>query len=95
MSVPPAPGPRPGLPHPATPPTPDRSGRRAAGIVLAVLGVFVLGGGVLVLLCGGLGYVMTGGSLDTGAGAMLLVGLLVMVLGVGMLAAALLALRRR
>lgn len=81
MSLPPAPG----APHPPTPPTRDHSVSVAAAVVMAVLGVLVLVGGVGVLLCGGLGYVMTGG-LDSGAGAMLLVALLILALGMALLA---------
>lgn len=87
MSLPPLPG----SPPPHLPPEPDHSGRKATGIVVAVLGVFILVIGVGILLCGGLGYVMTG-TLDTGAGAMTLVGLIGAAVGVAMLAVPLLAL---
>jgi hypothetical protein len=61
---------------------------------MATLGVLALMVGVGILLCGGLGWVMTGG-LDTGAGAMMLAGILVIVVGVAMLAVPLFVWRNR
>lgn len=84
-----SPYPSPGPPHP-----PDDTIRIAAVVVMAILGVLALVSGVGILLCGGLGYVMTGG-LDTGAGAMLLVALFILAVGVGLLAVPLFVWRNR
>lgn len=89
-----SPYPSPGPPCSPTPPPQDDSIRIAAVVVMTVLGVLALVSGVGILLCGGLGYVMTGG-MDTGAGAMLLVALLVIAVGVGLLAVPLFVLRDR
>lgn len=91
MSPTPAPGSA--YPPPA-PPAKDDSVGIAAAVVMATLGVLALMVGVGILLCGGLGWVMTGG-LDTGAGVMLLAGGLVMVVGVAMCAVALWVWRSR
>ncbi|UUZ44893.1 hypothetical protein LP422_00325 [Janibacter limosus] len=61
---------------------------------MAALGVLALMVGLGILLCGGLGWVMTGGP-DTGAGAMMLAGILVIVVGVAMLAVPLFVWRNR
>ncbi|QBF47479.1 hypothetical protein [Janibacter limosus] len=90
MSLPPAPGPA----SPPRPPAKDDSVGIAAAVVMAALGVLALMVGLGILLCGGLGWVMTGG-LDTGAGAMMLAGILVIVVGVAMLAVPLFVWRNR
>ncbi|MDN5718274.1 MAG: hypothetical protein L0G89_13690 [Janibacter sp.] len=90
MSLPPAPGPA----HSPTPPPKDNSIGIAAAVVMATLGVLVLAVGVGILMCGGLGWVMTG-AMDTGAGAMMLAGILVIVVSVVMLAVPLFVWRNR
>lgn len=90
MGQPPPPGPYGPSTGPSVYVPPPRSPRRTITIVVLIIwGPLVAGGGFFVLLCGGLGYVMTG-TADTGAGAMLVVGLIVTILGVVMTLASLL-----
>lgn len=89
MSLPPGQGPLgPPPSHGAYVPPRQSPMRTSSIVVLSLFGAMLAGGGFLVLLCGGLGYVMTGTG-DTGAGAMLVVGLLVMLLGVALIFGAL------
>lgn len=78
------------------PPEAPSTAATVSGIGLALLGVILFGIGMLVLLCGGLGFVMVPDGLeDGGVVGMLIGGGVVTVLAVVALIGAMLALRSR
>ena len=85
MSQPPLPG----QPHPPSATPENQSARVVSTVVMGSFAAMGLVAGVGILLCGGLGMVMTG-TTDTGAGAMMVVGLVIIVISFLLLAGALL-----
>ena len=81
--------PLPGQTHPPSGTPESNSARVVSTVVMGSLAAMALVGVVVILLCGGLGVVMTG-TTDTGAGAMMIVGLVIIVIGFLLLGGALL-----
>lgn len=83
-------------PPPPTPPEPPGTAATVSGIALGLLGILLLAIGMVVLLCGGLGFVMVPDGLeDGGVVGMLIGGTVTTLLAVVALVGAMLAVRSR